>query len=113
MKTPHASPAPAIADPEEFSRTMPAVVFGVALAAYVLHHFYIVWAGEAFQAVLFGVPMFAGWGLGGIIHPPAFYSLTVFGQHLPAGNKVMGAMFGLAGAVLGFMWAVNAYERVW
>ncbi len=40
-------------------------------------------------------------------------SLTVFGQHLPAGNKVMGAVFGLAGAALGFVFAINAYERVW
>ena len=97
----------------EFGRGKPAAIMVGALIAYGLHHAYTVVQGEGLLTLALLFPMVAGWGLGGLLYPPAFHSLTVPGRHLPTRDKVYGTLFGLAGFSVGFWAALVLYRPTW
>ena len=95
--------------PEEFGRGRPLASLALITALLAGHHVYGMQQGEIFPKLLLFLFFLGGMAVGGCIHPPVFYALTKYGQHLPARYKVIGGLFALAGSALGLYVLITIY----
>lgn len=93
----------------EFSRKTPVVSLILTLMALAVHHWNGVTQGEIYPAFLLILFMFGGLAAGGAVHPPVFYSLGKYGQHLPTRLKVIAAACGLGSFAIGLYFLFRVY----
>lgn len=93
----------------EFSRSIPLVSLVLTLLAIALHHWYGVTQGEIYPTFLLFLFLFGGLAAAGSVHPPLFYSLGKYGQHLPARHKVIAAACALGSFALGLYLMIRVY----
>jgi hypothetical protein len=105
-------PAPAEHEVEtlDFNRTLPAIFLGATVAIVALHHWYAVTGGHPFVVAICLLTGFGALALGGVIYPPVFWSIGVYGKHLPVPVKIAGALLAIAGVAAGFL-LVMSYGR--
>ncbi len=84
-----------------FTRTTPIVGLLLTVLLLALHHWYGITNGEIYPSFMLFLFMFGGLAAAGSVHPPLFYSLGKYGQHLPTGNKVIAAACALLSAAVG------------
>ena len=94
----------------QLGRARPALTLLLCVCFIAAHHWWVATQGEMYTKLLLFLFLAAGWAVGGLIHPPAFYSLTIYGAHLPKSMKALGAAFGLAGMGLGLYLMMMLYE---
>lgn len=92
-----------------FNRSTPLVSLLLTLLAIGLHHWYGVTSGEIYPAFLLFLFMFGGLAAAGSVHPPLFYSLGKYGQHLPKSHKVIASACGLLGSAVGLYVLIRFY----
>lgn len=101
-----AAPSPSMTT----GRARPALAFLLCAVFIAAHHWWVVTHQEMYPKLLLFLFMVGGWSFGGLLHPPAFHSLTNHGKHLPKSSKVLGSLFMAAGFALGFYVMLNLYE---
>jgi hypothetical protein len=97
------------ARPAQFSRTVPLVSLLFTGLAIALHHWYAMSQGEIYPSVLLFLSLFAGLAFAGSVHPPLFYSLGKYGEHLPMRYKVISATCALATFGIGLYLMIRVY----
>ena len=106
MSTPLSTPVAQA--PESSGRVRPVATLVLALVFLALHHQYVVSQQEYFPKLVLLLSMAAGFGLGGVLHPPMFHALGENGKHLPTSMKVLGGAAGLIGGGVGF-WILQTF----
>jgi len=99
----------AAARPTQFSRTVPLVSLLLTALALALHHWYAMSQDEIYPSILLFLCLFAGLALAGSVHPPLFYSLGKYGEHLPMRYKVISATCALATFGVGLYLMIRFY----
>jgi hypothetical protein len=92
-----------------FRRSTPIVGLLLTVLLLALHHWYGVTSGEIYPAFLLFLFMFGGLAAAGSVHPPLFYSLGKYGQHLSIGHKVIAAACALLSTAVGFYVLIRFY----
>ena len=97
------------ARPSDFGRGRPLASLALAVGLLGLHHAWAMSQGTIYPWLLLFLSFFAGLAIAGCVHPPVFFALTKYGQHLPVRYKVIGAVCAAAGAGGGLYLLIGFY----
>lgn len=94
-------------EPIVYSRTIPAIAFVACTVMVALHHWYAVTGGHPFVTGVCFLTAGIFLSLGGLVYPPVFWSIGVYGKPLPLPVKIIGATLAIAGLAAGFLLVIS------
>jgi hypothetical protein len=90
-----------------YSRIIPAIMLLASIVVVALHHWYAVNGGHPFVVGICLITAAGALALGGVVYPPVFWSIGVYGKHLPLPTKIAGALLAIAGLAGGFLLVIS------